>query len=380
MLIYLLVFLLTILLTRVIAHTSNSIVKKVSICLVILLPSALAGFRDAGIGTDTNVYIEPTIREMTYYANKSFIEFFQSYKTDEISNELIYSLLVLLVVKLGGEENAVYFTLNLIVMIFVFKSIYDNRHRASMPLMMLMFLFSYYNLSLNIMRQFLAMSMCLYTNKYVENQQWLKVLLCYILIIYMHNSGLFYLVYIAFSFVFNKASINMKSINKIILLLIIIILPVFFSLMDIFIAYFISIGILPERFISYTSNEADSMVIRSGLIIGWIIILLLIYFYRKLKIKSTLLQYTIYLKFAYVQLFLASIFSKWAFRISFYFGLIVDILFIPIFINVIEHKNKRLGQVLKFSVSCIVIFYWYWSIVYRNGGETVPYTSKILGI
>ena len=65
---------------------------------------------------------------------------------------------------------------------------------------------------------------------------------------------------------------------------------------------------------------------------------------------------------------------------SMYFTFLTDLLFVPRALFLLKHKNKVLYKILTYVCVLIVILAWYYNFVLKNGSETVPYRSKILGI
>jgi hypothetical protein len=63
-----------------------------------------------------------------------------------------------------------------------------------MWLVMTLFFLLFYNISLNIMRQSLAVAMTLFAFKYIENKKWFKATFWALLICSMHSSGLFFII------------------------------------------------------------------------------------------------------------------------------------------------------------------------------------------
>ena len=104
MFIYLFVFLLSTIFLFLYGKTTSSAKRKMFLIFAILFPSLLAGFRQAGIGTDTNNYVRIVYdlclrgQTMPYIANHTGIEY-------------LYILINMLVVKTIPSVNIVYFIL-----------------------------------------------------------------------------------------------------------------------------------------------------------------------------------------------------------------------------------------------------------------------------
>ena len=186
MVVYLFVFYLTSLFT----YIAQRNIKKSGIfyffsLLAILFPALLAGFRNPGIGTDTLVYVDYIWDKILFVPQWN--DFMFSYKNGNFADiEFIYLLLNWLTSHVISDVNGIYFVANAITMYFVYRTAYDNRDRCDMWLSMALFLLLYYNASLNMVRQSIALSICMYAYKYIEREQWLKVGIWGILIILTH--------------------------------------------------------------------------------------------------------------------------------------------------------------------------------------------------
>lgn len=197
--IYLFVFFISVLFTYL---AQKSVSQKLFFYLfsiiAILFPSLLAGFRNSGIGTDTLVYVDKIWYNMLHI--NSFIEFINAYYNgifDE-SSEFIYLLINWGTSKLGNDVQWIYFTTNLCVILPIYCAIYDHRKKGPMWLSMTIFLLLYYNSSLNLVRQSIALALCVYSYKYLEQGQWFKALIGSVIIMNTHNTGIFYIFIIIF--------------------------------------------------------------------------------------------------------------------------------------------------------------------------------------
>ena len=104
-------------------------------------------------------------------------------------------------------------------------------------------------------------------------------------------------------------------------------------------------------------------------------------FFRKIscQLDSKLSMYA-YFKFIGVLLFIGSLVSRWAFRVSYYINYPADCLFLP---RAAKLVKRRSFVMYKFSVCTILLLafvLWIWSIVIKNDNATIPYKSKILGV
>ena len=70
-------------------------------------------------------------------------------------------------------------------------------------------------------------------------------------------------------------------------------------------------------------------------------------------------------------------FSMYLYRVGMYIG-ILEILYMPLVLSQVTPKFDRI--VLSGTVYTLMFLQWYWLWVNHGIGETIPYTSTILGI
>lgn len=346
--------------------------------IAVLVPSLLAGLRDSGIGTDTKVYVDYIWADFKYITNWN--QFYTMYQQKQFNDiEPLYLCLNYIASLFGSKVNNIYFLSNLLTNLFIYLSAYDNRKKSSMTLFMFIYLFSYYNMSLNLVRQSLALSFCLYSFKYIEQKKWWKFIVMFIIINLAHNTGLFFVAFLILYILFEYLK-NNKS-RKLILSFTTLCVVLGTVFIDITLTFFVGYGILPSKFLIYNSLETAPLI--KSVFINYIIYIFLFISFgviiKQKDLKTEFAKYT-YLKINGTLLFASTIISKWAFRISYYFNIITDCIMLP---RALFFIKKRLPQkyILILSATVILILIiWYWTIIFNNGNQTYPYKSKILGI
>lgn len=139
--------------------------------LALLIPCCIAGWRALTIGTDINVYAAPMFNIAK--SSKSLNDFLNTtwymvYTKKTISDiELGYDLLVYISAKVFGSIQALLFLTEVLVIVPVYTALVKMRKQIPTWVGMLTFYLMYYNLSLNIMRQSIAMSFILLAFSYL---------------------------------------------------------------------------------------------------------------------------------------------------------------------------------------------------------------------
>ena len=144
MLIYIFVFAISVFFTRLCEGSERKFHKFAFASFAVLIPALLAGFRDYGVGHDTTIYVEDTVLEVLDYKDSDLLTFIKATIEGEFTQEKVYCFLTYVALQIGSEVNYVYFVINLVTIALVFNAIYLYREKASMPLMMCVFLFLYF--------------------------------------------------------------------------------------------------------------------------------------------------------------------------------------------------------------------------------------------
>ncbi len=375
---YLIVFFLSILFTHL-AQESDKYNKKlfffVFSAFAILLPSLLAGFRDSGIGTDTEIYVDSVWR--TVHRINSFDEFQKLYRQEKFDDvEYGYLLLNFIGSRFGSSVQIIYFLSNFIVVLLVYCMAYENRKRASMVLIMVIFLFAYYNLYLNLVRQSLALAVGLYCFKYVEQRKWIKIIISFFIIKSFHNTGVFFVLLWGTYFV-SSSKYKLKPVVMILALFIVYGVFIYF---DFIILYLVSSGILAKKFLYYLSGEKiDYRLIFVYNLLLCIVIFIMYLYNAKSKEKNELLSYS-FVNFIGSILVLTAFISMWSYRVSFYFLFICNCLFLPRAYFIMRKKYALESMIILVTALSLIITIWYQTIIVNKDNETAPYKSEMLDI
>lgn len=382
MIIYLIVFFISIYTTWLAEKsTKQKPIFFILSCIAILIPCILAGCRDSGIGTDTLIYVDECWNRII--STKNWDDLIKSYNQEVFDSiEPVYLLINWIASLFGKEIQWAYFMTNLCVVLPIYCAAYDNRKKAPMWLSMTLFFLLYYNASLNLVRQSIALAFCIYSYKYLEQKKWIKALIWVFIIINTHNTGIFYLAFVAIFIIWN--TMKKKNLRKILLIISATILPLLLAFFNYIIIATVMIGILPSKYLMYISEENNETIGKSVGFIYFIIALTLLYIKKYQKHRNDhitdSINYYLYNKFYGITLFGASFISKWAFRISYYFNYPVDCIFLPRTIYSIKKKNKTLYYLITSTIICFLLIMWYWLVVIRKENATIPYKSKLLGI
>lgn len=179
-----------------------------------------ATFRAYSVGIDTQMYY---IR-YTRSANYSFFQMLFHYKELRYgTSEIGYMCLECLIKQFGFDFRALLFTVSVLFIVSVTWLIYrfSENHLISF---LLFICFGYMSYSMCFMRQFVAISFCLFSIKYVQERKFKAFLACIFMAALFHTSAL---IFIPFYFV---SRIELNSKRKIILVCVIVFVNLFSNL------------------------------------------------------------------------------------------------------------------------------------------------------
>lgn len=163
MLPYLVSFCATLLILAIIQSWPRNSVGYVFWSIVaLLIPCLLAGMRADSIGTDVAVYAKPLFD--VAHSSSSFDEFYGSgliqywSRADVSEFEIGYLILVWISSRLFDSVQGLLFLTQLLVIVPIYWTLSHRGNRGALAVGMCLFLFLYFNQSLNMMRQWIAMA------------------------------------------------------------------------------------------------------------------------------------------------------------------------------------------------------------------------------
>lgn len=212
--IYIVIFIVTILFTYIAEKNFEKKNKAIGIVfsiLAILIPSILAGIRTLDVGIDVQVYVEQNFK--IALQSQSFKECLENCNTD-----FLYVVINYIISRISNSINVLMFVVELINMVLVYMFIYNKRKSIHMWLAMAAYLLMFYNISLNLVRQSLAVSVTLLSIRYIENKKPVKFYTCIFIATLLHSTAIFTLpIYVIFNII-NKKN---KNFYKTVILLVI---------------------------------------------------------------------------------------------------------------------------------------------------------------
>jgi succinate dehydrogenase/fumarate reductase cytochrome b subunit len=239
-----------------------------------------------------------------------------------------------------------------------------------MPLGMFLFFFVFYNVTLNITRQSIAVSIIIYSLKYLEKKDYKKLIFLFILAFLFHRSATFALLMYGIYILINSKKLNYRSkiaIITVISALLVIVNLYFIPIINL--AY--KINLVPKKYIDYLINNNQLVKINKiGLITR--LIFIIIYVFNKNKNKNSL-PYFVYLIMELGILSMSTLSDNFI-RIGYYLYLPALFVVIPNTYTILKNTKKN-KIIFTLFIMCIFIFSWYREFIIANSSETYPYIS-----
>ena len=144
---------------------NNKIYGIILSIIAILIPCIIAGLRCETIGTDTSKYVAKTfIAAQNGYNYSSAMS-----NMNNVANvEYFYKLITFIISRVTNNVNWMYFIISLITVTLIYLTCYDNRtDKGNYTLAYFSFLVLFFNRSLNLSRQSIAIAILLYSSKFI---------------------------------------------------------------------------------------------------------------------------------------------------------------------------------------------------------------------
>ncbi len=372
MIIYLVVFYISIVSTYIAEKIKKKPYFMFFSAIAILIPSILAGTRGERVGTDINYYAKYCFDLAIVSEN---INGFLSNNSLDIENG--YLLFTYLISIFTDNFQIFLFITQLIINSCVYFFIYSNKEKVPMYFSMSIFLLFFYNISLNIMRQSLALSIFLCSLIFINKRKYIKTIIAFLISLTFHSSvvlalPVYFLLLIA-------TSSKMPKKTKITFFLIIILVVVVFSFTFQYIIYFLSndLKIIPQKYNDYLYNDYydganyDFDVFILIYKMFWCIIAIIAFMRNTDKEKNDDLAYCICLIIDFIIFILSAKITNIN-RVGYYYAIPAMLTSIPT-IKVLFKKDNFNQMCLFVIVLMLLLSYWYVAYVHFNMNETYPY-------
>lgn len=344
-----------------------SIIKMTTIggiyLLAILLTSFLAGYRDYTIGTDVLVYGN------IWFHNAVLSNNFWNYLewANNSSIGVLYATFNYVVSRFTSNVHIFYFWYSFVETALVLMTLRKNR--IDIVLGMSTYYFLFFNLTLNILRQSLAMIVIVWGFNYVTEKKLWKYLLIVLIASGFHSTAMIAIIIYPLYWIAN----NREKLLNVFVLSVCILFIVFSEKLTVLA---LNIGMLNERYSDYLMNSN----IRGGFFAHLLFCLpiLILYLTAKNNIGGSRdsQRYNGFRLIVAFTTVLSGFNLKYVYlgRVTQYF----DFLFLLAVPYIGNRYYVKIGRYRDTIVTKLLIYIYlitYWIIIYgvQNSGETVPY-------
>lgn len=355
-------YLLLFLVSTFLVHFGSRCKKSQRFLLVaigIMLPVMVATLRGPNVGKDT---LEYTSHFDSFMAANGF-----SAVLTVISTEFFF-VISCYIAKFTLGLPVVFFCYSFLTILFAYLAVSKFKKSAPIWLGYLLFLFFFYNSSLNIMRQMLAVPYMLYVTSFLlEGKKKIFFVLTALSIIFHLTSvvagGLIYVLY--------RISIIPKRKRQIIYMLFYAALFGGFLLVDILMKYLGSIGFGNSA--AYTSDAGESLVGVTDLLYSMVLIFFSYIAMKRGWIERLNPNFFYLAAVTCIVLFMTGIYNPWLMRMAYYMMAFACI-YLPI--AVMSPRLRRYRSISKLALFFFGFAYWLYLFVISGSNQTIPYYTN----
>ena len=327
-------------------------VKKIFFMMFILfIPSFFAGIR-YGIGTDYNNYSDIFTAIHTGVGNNP--------------TEIGYTILNAIVGKLGGNVQIVFFIMSFLTMFFVYLFLMDYRKSISVGIGMLVFLTMFYNMSYNIVRQVLAITISLYAMRCIDKQK-PKSFIFFVLFAMTFHAGA--VIILPLYFVYNSFPNKRKLYRIVIYIVYFLALTNYQTIVE-----FVSLNILDtEKYLYLTRDAGENLAL--GTVVQYAPQLLIgfVFYDELMEGNKSFKFYYFLLVIGYLTGLLPAFGAPIVLRRINSFFTISNVWLLPYYYR--HFKNKENYSWLVPIVIIYMLLFWFVMYIMSGNAETVPYNT-----
>lgn len=351
---YFIIILLTTLFCELSINLNDKIARKIFKYITILIPSIIAGIR-IDVGTDYNLY------------NRAFYDIANGISNRYEDFEIGYKVINNIIYKLGLNFHWVLFVMNFFTILFIYKALNNEKKYIKVSFGMMMYMFLYYQTSLNLIRQSLAISICIYAITCIYTNNIKKFVFLIILASSFHKSALICFTILLIKYIFESYKKRLFKLTTFITL----ILLVFNKEI---IAKVVLIIFNSNYYAGYFLRQTETGGSLAAYIVKIIPFIIIYFIFIQSKNKSKNFNLYANLMLSGYILGILRIFSVTQVqRIAFYFTYL-NIILTPYVLRKACDKNYR---IIKILIIIFIIFTWYFEFFVKGYSETVPYKQVL---
>lgn len=336
----------------------------------ILVLAVLAGLRDASVGTDVNVYGRRLY--MQALNSSSFISYYTSHVTSLLS-ESGYYLLTYCLSLFFKDYHWGLFVYQLLPLIFVYLGMKRCERLFNTPVWLGMLLYDLmlYNYSLNIIRQCIAVGFVFYGTTFLFEKRYKPYVILVFLAMTFHTMGIIGFTILPMYLILQQgSSISKRKQIERGTIFIFLLFAILISGSQI-VSFLVNRGVLREFYLQYLSGgmySGSKTGVPWKIVIGHIIYTLVLVLYKRFTdIRG---GESIFFIMSSIIVGIASVavgYIQYIDRLNFFF--------VPLQIVGLAniYNCNRPKGLYAFLIAGFALVLWYYAIVMKGSGETIPY-------
>ena len=340
--------------------------------LSILVTALLAGLRGISVGIDTaNYYYGSWARAVASNSISDYFEIYFRYSSERV--EILHALYISAIAKWTGNFHLFLFGMHLVIISGVYIGAFRMREHADPVLTLTLFYLLYYNHSLNITKQYVAMAILFAAAADLEKGKTQRYLFFVAIAFLVHNSGILGLLpFFIYTVLYPKKGVGEVPLRRRVLIGVLIV-ALFYGFIPLT-QLLLGRGILSRHYAAYFLDTEGA--------IPKIVVLLLIleavvlfFWWKNLRRYDKHGDFFIFCSVAFILIYQLATAISYGKRIAAYLS----------FLNIVtlgmlpeSHKHIFKNEhVIRTGILLAALIYWLFFYVYKNYSRTFPY---VLGI
>lgn len=355
---------------------SEKIVKKrrwIFVLPALLIPCVIAGLRAETVGVDTEGYMVPMIKAALFsdnYVSYMSSKWYRIWKYLSVKNyEVGFSFIVYVFAKLFNSIFAVQFAIQALTVVPIYLAVCRTKYKTW--ICMSVYYFMFFNTSLNMIRQMVAVSFCLLAVQFFIEKKKAFFWLFAVIGFSFHYSSVLILI-VVFSYKFVQKEKNRKilglKLNPAYCNMILVMLTSILCLLSLNVIAQILPYIGLGKYVNYLMSSSSTLQFMPMQIVTRLpILILFIVNWKTMKKKENNLNFyftMIFLDIVVAQLTSVNIYSG---RLTVYFSIF------GIFSYASLCSKAKYKYFTKVCVFAYLIFYWWYFYVFLGRDSTIPY-------
>lgn len=347
-------------------------IAMISVSLIVVINTVFSGFRDFGVGIDTTVYINSFFESAQMLTS---LKDFASFESDKG-----FLALAFFASSFSNDSQSLLLVTAFFIQFFYFCALwlFKKYNNVSLFLATFFFCIMFYGHTLNLMRQFCALSILAYGfANFIKGN--LKVyIFCQLVAYLFHSSAIIFVILPIMwriSFMQDKNKKNVYSILAIVGMSVVV--SSFFLLMSFLGNFGLISDFYAERYSQTGSYTARANVGGTGLGVIAVFLYPIVFVYyakRKKAINKNILH------FIFVLTCFSSLLQLLTYKVTFLERVTYYITFILFIYQAKLFSTSKINILVKFIMIAIYIYNWYALYIINKGGDIIPYKSHILNI